>query len=64
MDLFTEIFSVNIEAVVPKLGAYYKLKIIGSNSVDEIGWKVRYRLQTKFGGHWGWGMFQIFWKMT
>ena len=51
-NLFTEIFPVNIEAL-PKLTAY-KLKVSGSDNVDKIGYTLRYRLETKFRGHWYW----------
>ena len=51
-DLFTEIFPVNTEAL-PELTAY-KLKVSGSDNVDEIGYTLRYRLKTKFRGHWYW----------
>ena len=50
--IFAEIFQIQREAL-PEL-TLYKLKVGGSVSLDEIGRKVCYRLQTKFGGHWKW----------
>ena len=50
--LFTEIFPINTEAL-PELTAY-KLKVSGSDNVDEIGYALCYRLKTKFRGHWYW----------
>ena len=44
--LFTEIFPVNIEAL-PELTAY-KLEVSGSDNVDEIGYKLCYRLKQDF----------------
>ena len=52
LTIFTEIFPVQLEAL-PNL-TLYQLKVSGSVALDEIGGKVCYRLQTKFGGHWKW----------
>ena len=51
-DLFTEVFPINT-AALPELTAY-KLKVSGSDNVDKIGYTLRYRLETKFRGHWYW----------
>ena len=50
--LFTEIFPVNMEAL-PELTAY-RLEVSSSDNIDEIGYTLRYRLQTRFRGHWYW----------
>ena len=50
--VFTEIFPIHLEAL-PEL-TLYQLKVNGSAPLDEIGRKVGYRLQTKFGNHWNW----------
>ena len=52
LTIFTEIFPVQLKAL-PDL-TLYQLKVSGSIALDEIGGKVCYRLQTKFGGHWKW----------
>ncbi len=52
MTLFAEIFPVNIDTL-PSLTAY-QLTLTGSSRAKEIGGKLRYRLQNKFGGHWYW----------
>ncbi|HMR68132.1 MAG TPA: hypothetical protein PKE64_29315, partial [Anaerolineae bacterium] len=52
MALFVEIFPVNVD-VLPELTAY-QLALTGSLSANEVGGKLRYRLQNKFGGHWYW----------
>ncbi|MDE0010358.1 MAG: Piwi domain-containing protein [Candidatus Poribacteria bacterium] len=52
LTIFTEIFPVQLEAL-PNL-TLYQLKVSGAIALDEIGGKVCYRLQTKFGGHWKW----------
>lgn len=52
LTIFTEIFPVKLE-LLPDL-TLYQLKVSGSIALDEIGGKVCYRLQTKFGGHWKW----------
>lgn len=52
LKIFTEIFPIQQEAL-PNL-TLYQLKVGGSIALDEIGGKVCYRLQTKFGGHWKW----------
>ncbi|MCB0192589.1 MAG: hypothetical protein KDJ65_11655 [Anaerolineae bacterium] len=52
MHLFTEIFPATIENL-PKLNAY-QLTLIGSLSANEIGGKLKYRLQNKFDGYWYW----------
>ena len=52
LKIFTEIFPVKLESL-PDL-TLYQLKVGGSIALDEIGGKVCYRLQTKFGGHWKW----------
>ena len=52
LTIFTEIFPVQLKAL-PNL-TLYQLKVSGSIALDEIGGKVCYRLQTKFGGHWKW----------
>ena len=51
-NLFTEVFPVNTEAL-PELTTY-KLKVSGSDSVDDIGYALCYRLKTRFRGHWYW----------
>ena len=50
--VFTEIFPIHLEAL-PEL-TLYQLEVNGSAPLDEIGRKVGYRLQTKFGNHWNW----------
>ncbi len=50
--VFTEIFPIHLEAL-PEL-TLYQLKVNGSAPLNEIGRKVGYRLQTKFGNHWNW----------
>ena len=50
--VFTEIFPIHLEAL-PEL-TLYQLKVNGSAPLDEIGQKVGYRFQTKFGNHWNW----------
>ena len=52
LKIFTEIFPVQRKKL-PTL-TLYQLKVSGSIALDEIGGKVCYRLQTKFGGHWKW----------
>ena len=52
IKLFTEIFPVNTEAL-PELTAY-KLEVSGSDNVDEISYKLCYRLETRFRGYWYW----------
>ncbi len=52
MILFTEIFPINNENT-PTLTTY-RLTLIGSLDANEIGGKLRYRLQNIFGGHWDW----------
>ena len=52
LSIFTEIFPVQLEAL-PDL-TVYQPKVSGSTSLDEIGAKLGYRFQTKFGKHWNW----------
>ncbi len=52
LSIFTEIFPVQLEAL-PDLTVYH-LRVSGSISLDEIGAKLGYRFQTKFGKHWNW----------
>ncbi len=52
LTIFTEIFPVQLEKL-PNL-TLYQLKVSGSVPLDEIGGKLSYRLQKKFGGHWKW----------
>lgn len=52
MALFAEIFPVNTKNL-PKLTAY-KLTLVGSLRANEVGRKLRYRLQKDVAGHWYW----------
>ena len=52
LSVFTEIFPVQLEALSEL--TMYQLKVSGTPTLDEIGGKVCYRLQTKFGKHWNW----------
>lgn len=52
MSLFVEIFPVNLDSF-PDL-IIYKLGTIGSRSLNEVGRKLRYRLQNQYKGHWYW----------
>ena len=52
MKIFSDIFTINQEEL-PHLTTC-QLKVGTSVQLDTIGRKVRYRLQTHFGGHWSW----------
>ena len=52
MTLFTEIFPVNLDAVPPL--AVYKLDTVGAHHINKVGRKLRYRLESRFKGHWYW----------
>lgn len=52
MTLFAEIFPINLDAIPPL--TIYKLATTGSRQINEVGRKLKYRLEGRFKRHWHW----------